>query len=411
MQFLADTKVDGEARAYFFTRSYSSGSTPDADAFSLAALLNVRSAEFAQGFSIGASFFTAHALGTQDRDARRVDLTLMGHVNSVNALGQAYLQYRASGVLVRVGDQLLDTPWLGRSDSRVLPASYEAAYAEWAPLASVKFSAVRVLEYKGRTAGDYFRDNNYYPATYQGDSNYGGTSNLPMRVSSASGPVAGGVTYNTGGLKGTASFYDFYQFGRMAYVDNQLTLPQVGIVAPFVGIQAVQEWGTQNLFARTGTKFFGQPGSTVDSRTYGAILGAKQGGLTVSFAYDKLESRGGDALGGGALISPYTAGYATDPLYTTSMIRGLVELGPGSAWRAKASWSTLGSQLELVAAFARYKTEFNGGNTQTYFEVKYSPHSFLNGLSLRDRVEIGKGRVNPGAQAFVYNRLQLTYAF
>src|SRR2546430_2144838 len=96
-QFLSATKVGGEARAYFFTRSYSSGSTPDADAFSLAALLNVRSAEFARGFSIGASFFTAHALGTQDQDARRVDLSLMGHVNSINALGQAYLQYRASG--------------------------------------------------------------------------------------------------------------------------------------------------------------------------------------------------------------------------------------------------------------------------------------------------------------------------
>src|SRR6185312_8532466 len=313
-QFLSATKVDGEARAYFFTRSYSSGTTADAEAFSLAALLNVRSAEFAHGFSLGASFFTAHALGTQDRDARRVDLTLMGHVSSVNALGQAFLQYRASGVLVRIGDQLLDTPWVGRSDARVLPAGYEAAYAEWAPLTSVKFSVLRILEYKGRTAGDYFRDNNYYPPTYEGDSNYGGTSNLPMRASSASGAVAGGVTYTTGGLKGTAWFYDFYQFGRMAYVDDQLTLPSLGTVAPFVGVQAVQEWGAQNLFARTGTKFFGQPGSGVDSRTYGAIVGAKQGGVTVSFAYDKLESRGGDALGGGVLISPYTAGYATDPL-------------------------------------------------------------------------------------------------
>jgi hypothetical protein len=410
-RFLANTQVDGEARAYYFTRSYSTGNTPDADAFSLAVLLNIRTGEFAHGFSVGGSFFTAHALGTQNSDPRRVDVTLTGHANSVNALGQAYVQYHASGVLLKAGDQLLDTPWAGRSDARVLPATYQAAYSEWAPLEVFKLEALRILEYKGRTAGDYFRDNNYYPATYEGDANYGATSNLPMHAPSASGALAGGATYHVAGLKGTAWFYDFYQFGRMAYLDDQFTFPAVAGITPFLGAQAVREWGEQNMFARTGMRFFGQPGTKVDSRAYGAIVGAKHDGVTLSLAYDKLDSRGSDALGGGVLISPYTTGYATDPLYTTSMVRGLVELGPGSAWRAKASWSKFANQLELVTAFARYRTDFSGNDTQTYFDVKYSFRGFLKGLSIRDRIEIGKGRVNPGGQAFVYNRVQLAYAF
>jgi hypothetical protein len=51
--------------------------------------------------------------------------------------------------------------------------------------------------------------------------------------------------------------------------------------------------------------------------------------------YNKVEQETGSAIGDGSIISPFTASYATDPLYTTSMIRGLVEAGPGHARRPR----------------------------------------------------------------------------
>src|SRR5579884_2443747 len=220
LHWLYGTHFDGQVRAYYFTRAYAAPNSPDQDAFSLAAILNVRTAEFLGGVSLGGSLFTANSLGTQSSNPKRVDLTLMGSRNASNVPGQAYLQYRKSSVLLKLGDQLLDTPWANRSDSRVLPASYQSALGEWSPSGSLKFQVVRILRYKGRTSDDYFRDNNYYPATYKGDSNYGGVVSLPANAPSTDGTLAAGASYSLAGLKGSAWFYDFHQFARMAYVED-----------------------------------------------------------------------------------------------------------------------------------------------------------------------------------------------
>jgi hypothetical protein len=93
------------------------------------------------------------------------------------------------------------------------------------------------------------------------------------------------------------------------------------------------------------------------------------------------------------------------------MIRGMVELGPGSSWKVAASERALADRLELTASFAQYHTDFNGNDSETYFDVIYRPRGRLAGLSLRNRLEIGNGRVNPGHGHFLYNRVMLAYAF
>ena len=74
--FLRQTKVDGQVRAYYFAREYGAKNTPNPEAFSLAGILNLHTAEFLNGFSLGASFYTAHSLGAND--PHHTDTTLMG---------------------------------------------------------------------------------------------------------------------------------------------------------------------------------------------------------------------------------------------------------------------------------------------------------------------------------------------
>lgn len=100
----------------------------------------------------------------------------------------------------------------------------------------------------------------------------------------------------------------------------------------------------------------------------------------------------------GIPFTPYMDNFATDPLYITSMIRGMVELGPRSS-------------RKVTASFAEYHTDFNGDDSDTYFDVIYLPQDWLKGLSVRNRLEIGNGRDNPGRSHFLYNRIMLTYAF
>lgn len=410
-QFLSQGSLSGELRSYYFRRDYGAANVVNADAFAVAGLFNYKTPEFLDGFSVDVSYFTANALGTHNSNPARIDTTLSGVANSINALGQAYLQYRGHAVLVRLGDQLVTTPWAGSSDSRVVPATYEAAYGAMMPVRGLKLEALRILRYKSRTADGYFRDNNYYLPTWHGDAAYGGLGDLPASAPETAGTAAAGADYEVGGLKASAWYYDFYDFGRLVYAQVDDTSTRDGAVEPFAGIQAVREWGGSNVFARTGTRLFGRPGMAVRALAIGGIVGIKLGDGSVSAAYDRLRPEGAGAVGGGALISPYTQSFATDPLYTTSMIRGMVELGPGSSWKITGSESAFHQRLELAASFAEYHTDHNGNDSETYFDVSYKPRGWLKGLSLRNRLEIGNGRVNPGRSYFLYNRVMLAYAF
>jgi hypothetical protein len=409
--FLTQGSFTGQLRAYYFRRDYATPTVVNANAFAVGGMFNYETAKFLDGFSVAASFFTANALDTHNSNPARVDTTLIGTANSINALGQAFLQYSGHGLLVRVGDQLVNTPWAGASDSRVIPATYQGAYASFTPGGGLTFEALRVLRYKSRTADNYFKDNNYYPPTWDGDASFGGTANLPASAHATDGTAAFGIDYAVAGLKTTAWFYHFYDFAHMLYGQADETLPLASPVKPFAGAQVVREWGSSNIFADTGTHFFGQPGTSADNLTLGGVVGLKVYQASLSVSYDHLESEGSGAVGGGLLISPYTAGFATDPLYTSSMIRGMVELGPGSAWKIAATEQALRNELTLTASFAEYRTDFNGNDSETYLDVIYLPPGWLKGLSLRNRLEIGNGRVNPGKRHFVYNRLMVAYAF
>lgn len=409
--FLARGKSSGQLRSYYFTRDYSTAATPNAHAFSLAGLFSYQTPEFFGGLSLGASFFTANALGSQNSDPRRLDSTLMGTANAINALGQAFVQYRGHDALVRVGAQLLATPWANASDSRALPATYQAAYGTFTPMAGLTLTAVRILRYKSRTASGFFKDNNYYPATWNGDAAYGGVSNLPADSPQQAGTSAFAAAYALGGLKASVWFYNFLGFAHMIYARSDASLPAGPLIKPFIGVQMVREWGRSNRFAGTATRFFGQPGTAVDNVTLGGIAGVRGHGASLSVAYNQMRREGPGALGGGVLISPYTAGFATDPLYTTSMIRGMVELGPGRAWKIRATGAALGRRLRLSASFAEYHTDFQGNNTQLYFGVIYEMRAWLEGLTLRNRLGISHGRANPGGGRFIYDRVMISWAF
>jgi hypothetical protein len=96
------------------------------------------------------------------------------------------------------------------------------------------------------------------------------------------------------------------------------------------------------------------------------------------------------------------------------MIRGLVETGPGHAWKAKASYNFFDNKLQLVTSYAQYNTDLRGNSHNIYFDIVYNMDSVLKGLTLRNRWERstgGSGNLNPGNESFTYNRLMISYKF
>ncbi|MHB1751091.1 MAG: hypothetical protein ACYCR3_13385, partial [Acidithiobacillus sp.] len=117
--FFKQSKIGGQIRSYYFSRDYGATgpNTFNQNAFSLGGILNVQTAPFLGGFGVGVSFYTANALGANNLSGAptypHLDSTLMGPQQSINALGQAYIQYALPKVLlVRAGDQVINTPWV-----------------------------------------------------------------------------------------------------------------------------------------------------------------------------------------------------------------------------------------------------------------------------------------------------------
>ena len=400
----------GQVRSYYFSRSNNAPGVPNANAFSLGGILNVETKPFLGGFGVGVSLFTANSLGFNNNQAGRTDVTLMGNGSSLNALGQAFLQYKNSSFLIRGGDQIINTPWLGASDSRLLPATYQGVYAEVKPIENLKVYALRVTKWKSRTSNDYFKDNLYYPTTFAGDSIYGGSGVLGAGTQQSPGAAAVGASFTTSALTSQLWYYDFYQFAKMTYGDATYTFKTGTGFDPFIGAQLIREVNNSSLL--NGVKILTQVGSGVNATARGAKAGLNSPYGQFTVAYNQILSHDG-SVGGGGLVSPYTVGYATDPLYTTSMIRGLVEQGPGHAVKAGYSQSFLDKKVMFAAAFTRYQTRFFGNSNNTYLDLTYFPTGKLKGLSIRDRVEVSTGGigVNPGNKAFVYNRVMVQYPF
>lgn len=410
--------VDGELRLYDFNRTYdySVAAKPSARAFGGSFLLNAQTASL-DGFSAGASLVSANALGSLATNPKQVDTTLMGASDSLTALSQAYLQYKNDWVMARVGDQYLNTPWMGNSDGRLLPNSYEALTVDFTPVKGWDIIGIRELSYKSRTSSDYFDDNNYYPTTYQGDTLYGGNQGLPLTAKQTNGTWALGTTYVNGGLKAQGWYYDFLNFARMGYADGSYVFKTGTGFDPVIGFQGLTEngGGSSNVLVQNNFKLNGIVGGTnVKSSAWGADLGVVIPNGRFDVFYNKVAQETGSVIGDGTIISPFTASYATDPLFTSSMIRGLVEAGPGHAWKAKMTYGFFDNRLQLVGAYAKYTTDLNGSFHDTYFDIIYNFDGFLKGFQIRDRWEKSSGGINnlnPGNKAFTYNRVMLTYKF
>jgi hypothetical protein len=406
--------IDGELRAYNFDRLYDSKTTPDAHAFSGAALINAQTGSFWGGFGFGTSFVTANSFGTHSDAVSRIDTTLAGPNNSIGAFSQLYAQFKNQYVAVRGGYQYLDNPWMGKNDSRVIPSSYNALSFAVTPIKGWDIYAIRAFTWKSRTSTDMFHDNLYYPSTYDGDSSYGNNGSLPASARRSNGTSAFGTTYVNGGLKAQAWYYNFLGFAKMTYLDGGYTLKTDSPFNPFLQVQYLHETsGSDNILVETQAKLLGLAGNRVDAQLWGADIGTSIYDGKIDFSYNKLDNEKG-AVGGGALISPYTVNYATDPLYTTSMIRGLVEEGPGHAWKARAQYNFFDKKLQLVAAYAKYVTDLRGDSHDVYFDIIYNLDQWVKGLTVRNRWERSTGGINnlnPSNQPFVYNRVMITYKF
>ncbi|MGB6975909.1 MAG: OprD family outer membrane porin, partial [Gammaproteobacteria bacterium] len=361
MDFLKKSTFNGDLRVYDFFRNYSSSTAPpNQRAFSAGGMLNFITAPILGGLRAGATYYLANSLGLNNSNPRKVDNTLPGF--NVNVLGQAYLEYKTHDLLlIRAGDQLIKTPWVSDSDTRMIPATYQALYGELTPYKDLTFTAMRVTRFKSRTSNGFSQTNLY------NTNNIGGQGFPRIDNVTAPGIFAVGANYSAHGLQPELWYYQFYDFAKLFYGDVTYTLDTGRPISPLIGVQVGHETEDGNNYLQRVPRI----GGSANSDVWGALVGANIYNGRITLGYDAIPSHHG-AFNNGGLVSPYTAGYATDPLYTTSMIAGLVEKGPGSAVKLTGSYGFFQNQLKVAASFAEYKTSPYFPNTnETDLDVTY----------------------------------------
>lgn len=392
-QFINDTIISGDLRTYEFNREYSK--VPSQNAVSFGGGLNILTGELLPGLRFDGELYTAQPFGLNSDERNRVDNTLPGY--ALTTLGQSYLQYQHANLLLQGGNQLLNTPWINSTDSRMIPATYQAVYGQTLLFQHFTVTLLRSFRYKGRSENGFTKTNLY------NTNNIGGTNITAFGNTPDNGALSFGVNYQLNNLAAQAWYYQFYDFSQLFYADTRYNFNNFFNLKPFLSAQILQEIGSgKNLLSD-------YEGGNANAVAFGSNLGINFWDITTSIAYNYIPQQE-NAFKYGDILSPYTSGYADDPLYTTSMIAGLVEKSSGHAVKLTATFNLLNSTLLFSSSYAKYFTRPYLANTSEIdADLTYNFSQRLKDCSIRYRIGILNGNSSTGR--FVYNRIMLQYIF
>jgi hypothetical protein len=397
--------LDLRLRYYRFDKLYDAPGQSDQRSAAVGGMFDVTTAPFAGGFGLGVGLYGAWATESYAPDDRRLETTLMGPGPRLRSVGEAFAQFQRGGVLLRVGRQLIETPWLSSDDSRMLPQSYSGVRVQYTLVGGLQLIALDLQRYKSRSSSGFTRDNVYYPQGYEGDPLADAVRVFPRSVQppEAPGTAAAAAVYAGRTVHAQLWYYDFRDFARTSYVDGGYTFAPIGDSwRPHLEAQLMRQSGGGDL-VRYGAEQFGV-GGPVDSALWGMRAGLERDALDLSLSYDELQHR--DGFGGGAIISPYTDRAA---MYASEMAIHLLKYGPGHVFELAARLSFPGKPVQLKVGLLAFHTRYSGNSNALYFDGTYSLRRWVTGLQLRDRLIWTNGARINGGQAFVYNRVMFEY--
>ncbi len=203
------------------------------------------------------------------------------------------MQYQHHGLTIKAGDQLINTPWLNSNDSRMIPAAYQALYADYALTPELSFIAFRQTAFQSRTSDSYSGLNLYNV----NDQIFGGTPLTNLGNTTDIGTLAAGSTFQNENINGEIWGYQFYDFAKLIYGNFIYSFTNPTLLTPLLGIQIAHETGDgSDLLEQTGYGF-------VDNNIFGAMIGVNipQGGITIG--YNNIPKENG-AFHNGDVVSP-----------------------------------------------------------------------------------------------------------
>ncbi|MDD3266006.1 MAG: hypothetical protein PHC75_02350 [Burkholderiales bacterium] len=257
-----------------------------------------------------------------------------------------------------------NSPWLTYYQNNALNmVTYQGASVNVNPgggwlLTGLAFNGAQLL---GETG---FSNQTMYNSTWDNGT---GTGNIGTEGSSSTFAMGANWASDDQLLNVRLWGYKFTNYADMAYADTEIKLPVNTNTNFTLGFQGAIQGsdGDGNILNSNGY------GNSVRSNMIGTELGFHYDIFDLQLGYNNIwgPSSGYEA---GGLVSPYTYQYATDPLYTTGWIQGMVERSSGQAYKIAPSLSLLEGNLVISPSYQYYATSLIPSSSEYDLQISYS---------------------------------------
>jgi hypothetical protein len=414
----AESKMSGAFRWYNYDRYHNNNGPQTTHAMAVGGDFLLKTGALA-GFSAGLGIYTAHNVDIYSH----LNEVLIGPDSHLNAIPQAYFQYRQKHFLARAGRQLIDTPWARPDMFTMLPRSFYGVVATIAPLRGTEsrddYQLGGALPLDGPTTDLMIfagRMSEFYESRFKdqfsGGNRYSDAPNNGFLVTGFRLRVARGLHR----VDADAWFYNFYDFATLGHFEAHYQT--VTALHPVLAFQSVIE-------GSSGTRRLG----AVHSRIYGVLagLGFPRGTVSLVGNYSPVAYA---TFRHGGLIHPYSDLSGT--LFTDTMNNGIGDIGPGYAYGLRGEYELPRTSLLASAAYVGYLARYGFGGAAYqidgpyYFPqgtpvpnqrqwavdlgVVYTFHGLLDGLRIEDHVG-SRDFADSTYGVFTDHRFALIYAF
>lgn len=280
------------------------------------------------------------------------------------APSQAYINYQyPNKVDVSAGNILITTPWVNSFGST--PGATYAMGNNTYQGVLVNAQLLPSLLAVGFSAWGYLQYPNYLPNQQNFYNSQGSSFLNGIDQTTSYGPSGVGLIWNpVDSYTGELWLYNFSNYANMAYVNNSYHIPISDLFSFDLGLQGfVQASSGNNNTNQVYLPGQDTPAGLISSNGTGLKIALNIGDNTTSISFNNIFGSG--FLNGG-MVTPYTYGMETDPLYTTPALTSLAELGSGYAFTLRNSTTFMDKNLKFNISASQFNVNqvFEGQATQ-----------------------------------------------
>lgn len=271
-EMFAKSSHSGEIRFGYLMSSPDASGENTLDDFAAGGQLKMETASW-NNFLLGGAFYTSHSITQPDDDDYNEEFA--GPDQHYDLLAEAYIDYTSGNVNLRLGRQIIDTPFADSDDIRMTPHTFEALVGNYELDSGVNLTAGWMTRWQGVDAG--------FPSDAGFDD----------MVRDSDGTLMLGGMYSNDTFEASGWYYNVIDVVSVFYGDIMLPIELSENMILTLGAQLA----LQN--DDTNTQTAAEIGSEVGGELYGVMAELSLANITFGLAWDHAGVDEGEALFGG----------------------------------------------------------------------------------------------------------------